>query len=80
MKFNKEKFWENIQYLNLVLCLFGQVTIGWFFVSAQIAYLIADVIAVIRNFALNRPKADKIRDITFTVIALGIIIIKVYGG
>jgi len=74
-----EKLWENLGYLNLALCLFGQITIGWFFMTAQFAYLIADTIAVVRNFVLRRPLADKVRDIAFWVIAIGIIVIKLFG-
>jgi len=75
----KEIFWVNMQYVNLALCLFGQIAIGWFFIPAQIAYLIGDIIAVVRNITLHRPIADHVRDLTFTIITIGIIIIKVFG-
>lgn len=77
---SKEKTWENIGYINLALCIFGQVAIGWLFIPAQLAYLTGDCIMVVRDFILKRPIADKVRDIAFTVICIGVIVVKIYGG
>ena len=76
---NKETLWENIGFIALGLCVFGQVAIGWFFIPAQIAYLIANVINVSRTFILKRPLADKVRDITFVCITIAVLAIKIFA-
>jgi hypothetical protein len=70
------KFWDNIGYLVLVLLLIGQVTVGWAFFIGQGAYLIGNIINLVRDFKLDRPKADKIKNTCFTAITMGLIIIK----
>lgn len=70
------KFWDNIGYLILVLLLIGQVTVGWAFFIGQGAYLIGNIINLVRDFKLDRPKADKIKNTCFTAITMGLIIIK----
>ena len=62
----------------LALCLIGQVTVGYFYLFAQIAYLIANGISVVRSFALKRPSADKVKDIAFFAITLALIIIRIF--
>lgn len=74
----KEKFWENIGYFGLGLCLFGNITVGYFYLVAQFVYLLANGINLIRNFALNRPMADKVRDLAFFVITIALIILKIF--
>ncbi len=73
----KARFWDNVGYAILVLLLIGQITVGWAFFIGQGAYLIGNVINVIRDFKLDRPKADKIKNVCFTAITIGLIIIKV---
>ena len=70
------KFWDNIGYLVLILLLIGQVTVGWAFFIGQGAYLIGNIINLVRDFKLDRPKADKIKNTCFTAITIGLIIIK----
>lgn len=72
-----EIFWEIIGYLGLALCIFGQVAIGWFYLLAQFAYLIANISGVIRDFALNLPSSNKVRDIAFSAITLALILIRI---
>ena len=73
------KFWEVIGYLGLALCLFGQITIGWFYLVAQFAYLIANVTGVVRDIALKLPKSNTVRDITFTAITIALIVIRIFA-
>lgn len=73
----KEEFWDNMGYLILVLLLVGQITVGWAFFIGQGAYLIGNLINVVRDFKLDRPKADKVKNICFTAITIGLIIIKI---
>lgn len=75
---NKEKFWDNIGYVIMALLLVGQVTVGWLFMVGQGAYLLGNVINVIRDYRLNRPRADKVKNICFTAITVGLIILYIF--
>lgn len=75
---NKENFWDNTGYMVLVLLLIGQITVGWLFMIGQSAYLIGNLINVVRDFKLNRPKADKIKNICFTAITIGLIVLYIF--
>ena len=69
-------FWEIVGYVTLALCVFGQITVGYFYLVAQVAYLIANIASVVRDFALKLPNANKVRDIVFTGITVALIIIR----
>lgn len=69
--------WELVGYITLALCVFGQITVGYFYIIAQLAYLIANFASVIRDFALKLPAANIVKDIVFTAITIALIIIKV---
>lgn len=71
-------FWEIVGYIRLALCIFGQVAIGWFYLLAQFAYLIANITSVVRDFALDLPSANKIKDIVFTAITIALIVIRIF--
>ena len=68
-------FWEAVGYVCLALCIFGQITVGYIYLVAQFAYLLANAASVLRNFALDLPKANKVKDITFTAITITLIIL-----
>lgn len=70
--------WEIIAYIGLVLCVFGQITVGKFYLVAQFAYLIANISAVIRDFAIHLPPANKVKDMVFTGITLALIVCKMF--
>ena len=72
-------FWETIGYFTLALCIFGQIAVGYAYMLAQIGYLVANVLSVVRDFALDLPRANKVRDIAFTAITLGLIVIRIVG-
>lgn len=76
----KEKFFESIMYLVLILLIVGQCTVGSNFMIGQCVYLSANLIAVIRDFILRRPVADKVKDCLCTAITCGLIAIKILGG
>lgn len=69
------KTWEGIGYFTLALCIFGQIAVGYVYIVAQIGYLIANALGVVRDFALDLPKANKVRDIVFTAITIALIVI-----
>lgn len=79
-KTTKTKVWENMQLLGLSLTIVGQVTVGMWFLVGQGLWLIANLIAVVRNFVLHRPMADKVKDITLTAITTGLIVLNLFGG
>ena len=72
----KEKFWENSMYAVIVLLVIGQITVGWLFYVGQGAYLIGNIIGVLRDFKMDRPKADKIKNLLFTAITIGLIMLR----
>ena len=72
-------FWEGIGYFTLALCIFGQITVGTWYLLAQFGYLIANALGVARDFALNLPKANKVRDLAFSAITLGLIVVRLFG-
>ena len=74
----KTIIWEVVGYIGLVLCVFGQIAVGYLYITAQIAYLIANLSAVVRDFALGLPPANKVRDIIFTGITVALIVIRVF--
>ena len=69
------KTWNNIGYLVMALLLIGQITVGWLFMLGQGAYLVGNVPNVVRDFKLGRPAADKVKNVCFTAITIGLIVI-----
>lgn len=67
--------WEIIGYICLALCVVGQITVGYAYLLAQIVYLVANVASVVRDYALNLPRANKVKDICFSGITVALIII-----
>ena len=70
-----DTFWEVIGYSTLALCIFGQIAVGYYYLVAQFAYLIANLCGVVRDFALHLPKANRVRDIVFSAITVALIVI-----
>lgn len=68
------KFFENAAgYCVLALLIIAQCVIRVSYVGGQFLYLAANIIAVIRCFALNRQRADKVKDICCTAITIGLL-------
>lgn len=70
----KRNFLVNLTYVVIILTIIGQCTVGGNFYIGQFAYLIANCINTFRDFALNRPAADKVKNTTFLAITIGIIL------
>ena len=70
-------FWEIIGYVTLALCVFGQIAVGYVYLVAQAMYLVANIASVTRDFALELPNANKVKDICFTAITIGLIVIRI---
>ena len=75
----KEKFWENSMYAVIVLLVIGQITVGWLFYVGQGAYLVGNIISLLRDFKMDRPKADKIKNLLFTAITIGLIMLRAFN-
>lgn len=68
------KFFESAAgYIVLGLLIVAQCVIRQSYVGGQFIYLAANALAVTRAFTLNRPRADKIKDISCTAITLGLL-------
>jgi len=72
----KEKIFENVLYVVIVLLLAGQILVGKYYLLGQSLYLCANAIAVARSFALKRPTADKIKDSCFFGVTAGLILLR----
>jgi len=74
-----EKIFANeIGYSVMAMLIIGQCTVGEWFFFGQGVYLIANIVNVVRDFILKRPNSDKIRNISFSAITLGLILIRVF--
>lgn len=71
-------FANEIGYFVMAMLIIGQCTVGEWFFFGQGVYLIANVVNVVRDFILKRPNSDKIRNISFSAITLGLILIRVF--
>ena len=75
-----KKFFENLNYIVLMLLIIGQCTIGANWVVGQCVYLTANIISISRCWILGRPVADKIKDCACLAITLGLLGIRLLGG
>lgn len=80
MKKNKFLVWEFLNYLCLTLCIFGQMTVGYVYMIAQIAYLVANGIAVMRDVKIKMPVSNLVKDSCFLAITVGLIVIRLVVG
>lgn len=68
------KFVENLQLLGLGLTIVGQVLVRFdLALVAQLIWLAANVIALGRDFYLERPWADKIKNAALTALTAGLV-------
>ena len=74
-----ENLWAVVGYLTLAICVGCQIIVGYVYLVAQFGYLTANVLGVARDFALGLPNANKVKDIVFTGITIGLIVIRIFG-
>jgi len=72
----RDKFFTNLAYVAIAATIIGQCVTGVNFYYGQFAYLIANIINCGRDIALDRPKADKIKNFSLLGITIGIMIFK----
>ena len=71
-----KKFFENTAgYIVLALLIIGQCVIRSSYVGGQFVYFAANILSVTRAFTLDRPRADKVKDICCTAITTGLILL-----
>lgn len=69
------KFVENLQLLGLALTIVGQVLVRFdLALVAQSIWLVANLIALGRDFYLYRPAADKIKNAALSALTLSLVI------
>ena len=69
------KFVENLQLLGLGLTIMGQVLVRFdLALVAQLIWLGANVLALGRDFYLERPWADKIKNAALTALTAGLVV------
>ncbi len=64
---------EDLQYFVLIMLILGQCTVGENFYLGQCVYLAANIVSVFRSFILQRPNADKVKDVCCLAITIGLI-------
>lgn len=74
-----KKFFENqIGFMIMFMLIIGQCTVGEWFFFGQIVYLIANIGSTVRDFVLKRPASDKVKNICFSAITLGLILVRLF--
>lgn len=71
-----EKIWDKLGYAVLVGLVIGQIFIGFNFKVGQLVYIMTDILILARDFALRRPKSDKIKNGVLTVLACSVFIVN----
>lgn len=74
----KTKIFENMYYVVIALLILAQCVIGPSYLGGQGLYLAANVISLVRCYALDRPRADKLKDYACTALTLGLIFIYLH--
>ena len=80
MNKKQKLIWETVGYITLALCIFGQIAVGYTYLIAQGAYLIANIMSVIRDFKMGLPTANKTKDVVFSAITIALIVIFIIRG
>lgn len=75
----KVKVWENLQLVNLAGTILGQVLVGGLYFAAQSIWLACNVLALVRDFVLHRPIADKVKNASLCALTLALIILRIVG-
>ena len=71
-----KNFFENTAgYIVLALLIIGQCVIRSSYIGGQFVYFAANILSVTRAFTLDRPRADKVKDICCTAITTGLILL-----
>lgn len=78
-KTTKIKVWENLQLACLFGTILGQILVGGLYFVAQSIWLVCNVLALVRDFILHRPIADKIKNAGLCGVTVALIILRATG-
>ena len=67
--------WETVAYVCLALTIAGQVLTASNVLLAQWVWLVSNALFVARDFALDRPRADKVKDVAMLALTIGMVAI-----
>lgn len=70
--------WNRALYFVLALTILGQMTIGLSYLAGQGMWLVANLITVWRDVALDRPRADKVKDVCMLCLTIGLVAIYLF--
>lgn len=70
--------WNRALYFVLALTILGQMTIGLSYLVGQGMWLVANLITVWRDVALDRPRADKVKDVCMLCLTIGLVTIYLF--
>lgn len=70
------KFWNFIGYAVLVFIMLGQALTVVHLLAGTLCYLVCNILATWRVFALNRPMADKVKDLACMGITITILVTR----
>ena len=65
--------WNRALYIVLALTILGQMFVGMDYLIGQGMWLIANIITVSRDFALDRPTSDKIKNVSMLALTIGLV-------
>lgn len=71
--------WENLQVAVLALTIAGQAVVGGLYLLAQIIWLVANVVSLSRDFVLERPMADKVKNGGLCGLTIALITLRLLG-
>lgn len=76
----KAIFWDLVGYMSLSGALIGQVVVGWGYLVGQFIFLTSNICALVRCFKINQAAPDKVKNVCFTSLTIGLIIIYFIKG
>lgn len=71
--------WENAQYIVLLGIMLGQAVCAIDLIVGQYVFLVVNIIGIFRVFILERPLADKVKDVACLGLTLTILAVKFLG-
>lgn len=78
-KSRKIAVWENLQLVCLFGTILGQVLVGGLYFAAQSVWLSCNVLALVRDFVLKRPMADKVKNAGLCGVTIALIVLRICG-
>lgn len=70
----------NLPYIVLVAIMVGQAVAAVNVLAGQAVYIVANVVGIYHVFTLDRPRADKVKNVACFALTMSIIAIKTLGA